>query len=190
MPTIEVQRDQLLAADEYLREFPQRAQRALLRAMNRSIKSARTVMVREIAKDTGLKSKDVRDALVLREAFATRPEASLAAKLKRLSLIDFRAKGPEPSRGRGRGVTYRLPGGKGRVENAFIATMHSGHRGVFKRKTRARLGIVELKGPSLGHVFAKYRPLGLARAREVFDTNFAHEMGFLQTAGGDDAGTD
>jgi len=185
MATIEAQGDQLIAAEQYLAEFPEKAQRALLRAMNRSIASGRTVMVREIARDTGLKSKDVRAALVMREAFANRPEASLAAKLKRLPLIDFRARGPEPSRGKGRGVTYRLQGGKGRVENAFIATMKSEHRGVFKRAGEARLGIVELKGPSLGHVFAKYRPLGLARVQEVFDKNFAHEAGFIQTGAAD-----
>lgn len=140
-------------------------------------------MTRLIAGDTGLKQKDIRESMVLRMASASSPEASLNAKLKRIPLIDFRAKGPEPSRGKGRGVSYRLPGGKGRVENAFIATMSSGHRGVFKRKGQDRLGIVELKGPSLGQVFSKFRPQGAARVLEVFDKNFDHEMDFINSGG-------
>ena len=78
---------------------------AMVRALNRSISSGRTVMVREIARDTGLKSKDVRDAMRLQEATLNRPEASLGAGLKRIPLVDFQARGPEPSRGRGRGVS-------------------------------------------------------------------------------------
>lgn len=166
-----------------------KVQRAFVRAANRSIGSGRTAMTRLMAGDTGLKQKNIRESMVLQEATASRPEASLTAKLKRIPLIDFRARGPEPSRGKGRGVTYRLPGGKGRVENAFIATMSSGHKGVFRRKGATRLGIVELKGPSLGQVFSKFRPQGVARVLEVFDKNFDHEMDFAQS-GGADAGAD
>lgn len=188
MATIEVQGDEAIEID--LRDMPAKVTRATVRALNRAIHSARTVMVRAMAGDTGLKSKDVRDAVVVREAFATRPEVSLAASRKRLMLIKFGAKGPVPSRGRGRGVTYRLRGGSGRVENAFIATMTSGHTGVFRRAGTQRLGIIELKGPSLGRVFAKFRPQGLARALEVFQKNFDHELACAKTAGGADAGAD
>jgi len=125
----------------------------------------------------------------MREASASRPEASLGASIKRIPLMKFNAKGPVPSRGRGRGVTYRLRGGRGRVENAFIATMKSGHVGVFRRAGKARLGIVELFGPSLGQVFKKFRPAGLARAWEVFQKNFDHELDFVK-GGVPDAGTD
>jgi hypothetical protein len=163
-----------------LRDYPAKVTRATVRALNRAIASGRTVMVREIARDTGLRSKDVRDAMVMREASAARPEARLAARLKRIPLIDFRARGPEPSRGRGKGVTYRLSGGRGRIESAFIATMKSGHRGVFRRKGKERLGIIELYGPSLGQVFRKYRAQGMARAQEMFEKNFDHELGFVK----------
>lgn len=188
MATIELHGDQAIEID--LREFPAKVTRATVRALNRAIGSGRTFMVREVARDTGILSRAVRDAMVMREASANHLVASLAARLKRIPLIDFKAKGPEPSRGRGRGVTYRLPSGKGRIETAFIAIMKSGHRGVYRRKGTARLGIVELKGPSLGHVFAKYRALGLARALEVFQTNFDHELDFVKTEGAPGAGAD
>lgn len=187
MATVEIEGAEAIAID--LRDYPSKVTKALVRALNRSINSGRTVMVREMAGDTGLKSKDIRDALTMREASASRPEASLGATIKRIPLMKFNAKGPVPSRGRGRGVTYRLRGGRGRVENAFIATMQSGHTGVFRRVGKARLGIIELLGPSLGQVFKKFRPAGLARAYEVFQKNFDHELNFVK-GGAPDAGTD
>src|SRR6185295_6722251 len=131
MFTIDVQGSAGVA--RMLNAYPDRVTRATVRALNRGIASARTLMVREIARDTGLKSADVRNALPMREATANNLTATLAASLKRIPLIKFNARGPEPSRGKGRGVTYRLTGSRGRHPNAFIATMGSGHRGVFAR---------------------------------------------------------
>jgi len=204
MATIEMQGADAIEID--LRDYPARVTRATVRALNRAIGSGQSVMTKEIAADTGLKQKDVRDALVKREATASRPEASLAATLKRIMLIKFGAKGPTPTRGKGRGVTYRLKGGKGRVESAFIATMKSGHTGVYRRAGAMQRGaagpsasarksagawsgnlpIIELKGPSIGQVFKKFRAAGLARALEVFQKNFDHELKFTNSPGQSD----
>lgn len=181
MISITVEGDQAIVAD--FTDAPRRVTIASVRALNRAIASGRTVMVREIARDTGLRSMDVRNALPLREATFNNPSAQFGAKLKRIPLIEFNARGPEPSRGRGRGVSYRLAGGRGRHPNAFIATMATRHRGVFVRIGKARLSIRELFGPSLGRVFRKYRPLGLARVREAFEQNFKHELEFVRSEG-------
>lgn len=169
--------------DRWLREHPKRATRATVRAMNRALTSGRALMVQRIAADTGLKSGVVRKAFAVRNATNERLEARLGVGLKRIPLIDFNARGPFPSRGKGRGVSYRLKGGSGRIPNAFIAEMKSGHRGVFARVGKTRLPIRELFGPSLGHVFAKYRPEGIAKLKEAFATNFAHEMAFESSRG-------
>lgn len=166
-----------------IRQLRDRAPIAISRALNRAAGSARTVMVREVARDMGLKSGTVRDQVQIDEARPSQGDISrLRARLsvsgKRIPLIDFGARGPEPSRGKGRGVSAKLPGGKGRYPNAFIATMRSGHRGVFARSTTKRLPIYELRGPSLPHVFTKYMPLGLARGQEALVTNLAHELRF------------
>lgn len=160
-------------------------EKALVRSLNRGIASGRTLMVSRIAKDTGLKSKDVRDALPMSEATLSRPVARLAASLKRIPLYKFGARGPMPSRGRGRGVSYKLPGsgGRQRVENAFVAQMKTGHMGVFRRKGPGRLPIIELYGPSIGRVFAKYREEALARAEEMFEQNFGRELRFQESRG-------
>jgi hypothetical protein len=177
MIDVSISGDQAIILD--FKDRPQSVTKALVRAMNRSMASGRTIMVREIAGDTKLKSKDVRDAMPLSEATLSRPEARLSASLKKIPLIRFQARGPEPSRGKGRGVTYRLgAGSRERIPNAFIATMKSGHRGVFKRVTSKRLPLIQLYGPSLGRVFEKFRAAGLARTLEAFEKNFDHELQF------------
>lgn len=182
MITVALEDTNALIAD--FRDFPGTTTKAMVRALNRAIGSGRTLMVREISKDTGLRSMDVRAALPMREATFDRPEARLAASLKRIPLIKFGARGPQPSRGRGTGVAYRLSGSRGRVPTAFIATMTSGHQGVFARKAKPRLPIRELFGPSLGHVFAKFRPAGVAKVQEAFAKNFSHELEFARSQRG------
>lgn len=154
--------------------------RAVVRALNRAIGSAQTVEKRAIADDTGLKQADVVKALTLKKANAGYLTASLSADLKRIPLYAFKARGPFPSRGKGRGVSYSLPGGRGSIPNAFIATVDSPsggeHTGVFARAGKDRLPIRERFGPSVGHVFIKYRPEATARAQEIFVSNFEHEM--------------
>ncbi len=151
------------------RRFPT----VVMRAMNRAATSARADMSRQIASDTGLKVGDVRDQIRLELATTSRLVARLTARGRRVPLIDFKARGPEPSRGRGRGVSVKLPGSKsgGRYPHAFIATMRSGHRGVFKRVGTKRLPIVELFGPSLVRVFLKFRSGVRARAIDTLKKN-------------------
>jgi hypothetical protein len=161
---------------------------AIARALNRSIGSASTIMSREMAGDLGLKVGDVKTEMRVKEARPDDLVARLSVSGKRIPLIKFGAKGPEPSRGRGRGVTARLSGGRNRYPNAFIATVGSGHRGVFIRKASLlrkspgawgkNLPITELRGPSLPHVFRKFLPIGLARGQEQLAKNLAHELSF------------
>jgi hypothetical protein len=151
-----------------------RAPQAIARSLNRAAVSARVVMVREIARDLSIKQGDVK--IHHHEASPAKHATRLSASLKRIPLIKFGARGPEPSRGRGTGVTARTR--TRRYPHAFIATMKSGHKGVFQRMRTSRLPIRELFGPSIGHVFRKYRPLGLARAIESFNKNLQAELKF------------
>lgn len=165
-----------------LRQQPKRTQRAVVRSLNRAIAAGRTLMGSLIAKDMGLKVGDAKAAITLREATAARLEARLAASLKRLPLIKFNARGPIPSRGVGRGVTYRI-GARGttRIPNAFIATMKNGHQGVFRRVAKGRLPIVELRGPSIGHVFDAHRAEVTQKTVSTFNDRLGHELRFAST---------
>lgn len=165
-----------------LRDAPGRAKQVAGRALPGAIRTARTVMVREIARDTGLTSGDVEKALTLyEEAYS----ATLGASVKRIPLIDFHAQGPVPSRGKGGGVTYQLKGGR-LIPNAFIAEV-DGRRGVFKRKGTGRVPLQELFGPSIAQVFEKYISLAAAKGEESFSKNFEHEF---SRAGGTEVAAD
>lgn len=159
-----------------LRTMADRTVPAITRGLNYAIAAARDVMVDAIASDVGLEPEKVRKQLPIRNATASTLSATLSATRKRIPLIDFHAQGPMPSRGQGQGVTYQLRGGAGRVPNAFLTVMKTGHKGVFARKGKARLPIRELFGPSLGHVFAAHRPAGVARATEAFRNSFSRDM--------------
>lgn len=166
-----------------LRRLKARYPRAVSRALNRAVVSARTYMVKHVAADTGLTSGAVKAVVVTREAHEQKLSASLEVKGARLPLVQFNARGPEPSRGRGRGVTARMPGGAGRYPHAFIATMQSGHRGVFQRRGQARLPIYELRGPSLPLVFAKFIPQGLEIGQAALIKNLRSELRFALSQG-------
>ena len=155
--------------------------KAVARGMNRTIQSAQTLSVRAIAEDLGIAQKEVRKTMALRKANRTRLEASLTSTGRRIPLIAFRARGPEPSRGKGKGVRYRLPGGRGIAPHAFIATMKTGHRGVFQRKGPARrLPIAELRGPSVPRVFRKQIDDAIqAKADAALVKNVQHEIEYL-----------
>lgn len=163
-----------------LQALETRAPHAVARAINRSTTTVRATAAREISADMGLRVGAVREQLVVSPATAANPVATITASGRRIPLIEFGARGPEPSRGRGRGVTYRFPRGRGRIPTAFITTMRSGHRGVFRRAGKRRLPIVELLGPSIPFVFstAAIRRALESRFHEAMMTNLPHEIEF------------
>lgn len=152
---------------KFIDRFPRETERAQVRAVNRGIKAGRTAGARAVAKDMGLRVGTARDRLELELARPGSPNATLRASRKRIPLIDFKGtSGPFPSRGKGRGVRSGLKGGRRQIPDAFI-TQVGGHRGVFRRKGRARLPIVELKGPSIWEVARKKVREMAARAQEA-----------------------
>ena len=168
-----------------LREMGRQAPIIVARALNRAQTAGKTATVKAVAQDTGLTQKYVARDLKVDKASRTQLRASLEISGRRLPLIAFQARGPEPSRGRGRGVSYRLPTGRGRIPEAFIATVGiGGHRGVFKRRTKKRLPISELRGPSIPHVFEKYVPVFERVAGESLVKNLRSEIDFAKSKEG------
>ena len=97
---IEVDSKEVTAAFEVA---PKKTGVALLRALKRGTKSAATHANRVVSKDMGVKVSDVRAKIRLENPTAQTLSGKLRANLKRIPLIKFGARGPEPSRGRGRG---------------------------------------------------------------------------------------
>lgn len=161
-----------------------RARSAIPRALNRTATQSRTPIVKDIAGDLKVVQRAVRQRINIDRATRLRYAAALYASAKRIPLVEFGARGPEPSRGRGRGVSSRLPS-KRRLPHGFLATMPSGHRGVFQRDKRKvmrskprREAIREEFGPSIYFAFEKFAPVAQARALEVLDKNMQHEFAF------------
>ena len=166
-----------LGMQQAIRDLKKRGMRAEIRAINRSAESAKVAMAREIQKDMKVRRvSDVKERIRVETATETKREATLYASSKRLSVWEMGAKGPYPSRGKGFGVTARTP--TRRYPGAFIAKMRSGHWGVFKRDSKARLPIKELRYVSIYHVFQKFRPVAVARALEQLQKNLKHEFRF------------
>jgi hypothetical protein len=157
--------------------------------LTRATSSASVALARDVAADMGLKVGVVKEQL---RAEVVDTEEGLVGRIsvsgRRIPLIDFNARGQEPSRGRGRGVSANTGGGRKTYPGSFIATTRSGHRGVFlrqgssSRKSRGawskNLPIVELKGPSLPNVVHKKSAVAIARFQEQFPKELQREVIF------------
>lgn len=166
------------------------ATKASVRALNRSIASSRTMAVSLVRQDMGLKSSVVRERITVMKATPSKQVARLAASNERIHLIEFNARGRYPSRGRGTGVRAKLPPpGKGTYPHAFIAfAKNSGKKLVLERyDAGGRKGArgprggktYALRGPSVARSFTRNGQAIQARAEEVLQKNFDHEVEFL-----------
>lgn len=161
--------------DLAVKRLKDRAPKAIARALNRASVSTRTIMVRRVAQDIGLKVGDVKKVFTEQSATPENLTARVIVRSKRIPLMAWNARQTR------RGVTARLPGGAGRYPHAFLATMPTGHRGVFQRKRPSRLPIRELRGPSITHVFHKHREAGLEAGEASLLKNLSHELRFALT---------
>lgn len=138
------------ATDKLLNAAQSKMKLATVRTLNRLADSVNSKAASEIARDLGLKNKDVKAALRISKARGSEqtPQAEVIATGKRIPLIAFAARQVR------RGVSYRI-GSAGRKTAAgkFIAKMRSGHEGVFGRRGKSRLPIDELLGPSIPRSF-------------------------------------
>lgn len=166
---------------------PDKVNAASARALNRAATSALAAIDGSVAKDLKLTVGDVRSQIEIIPATPERLIVRVAPARKQIPLVKFGARGPQPSRGRGK-VTADTGQGRKTYEGAFIATMKSGHRGVFRRvgggmrKSRGawsmNLPIVELKGPSIAWAFKKYRTVGMEAGASSLKKNLLSELRF------------
>lgn len=144
------------------RSAAEEAPKAVQRALNKTAITARAQAARSI-RDTGygLKVATIKGAFTIRRATQADLKAIVTATGRPIPLIQYGA------RQTGRGVSVNVKNGRKVIAHAFIATMHSGHEGVFirvdnKRKRVIRNGkvyysglpIKELFGPSVPSAFA------------------------------------
>ena len=115
--------------DKYARRLtPTEIDTAISRAMNHTAKKARTRMVREIRTVYNIRAKDARKAMRHIQARPRFLESRIEVTGRPLPAIAFGARQTKA------GVSIAVFRGQRKViKSAFIATMGSGHRGVFAR---------------------------------------------------------
>lgn len=166
--------------------------KALVRAVNRTIEQAQTRMSREISREYNIKSGDVKARMFIRRASSRqgsfRIEASLevsSRKGRSANVIRFDAKQTP----KGVSVKIRRTGGRQVIRGAFIANKG---RTVFQRVGDARLPIKAVQTIDIGQMFNAKRinAVVVSLMLEKFPEIFAREVAFYtdrfnrQRAGG------
>jgi hypothetical protein len=156
---------------------------ATLRALNRAIITTRADVSRRLNKDTGVRVKIIKRRLVIIPPKIEHLEATLRIDGTPVPAREYRAK-QTPT-----GVTFGTGSSRAFLKGAFLATMKSGHKGVYSRArpSRSRKGkprsspalpIFERFGPPLSIVALRTAILDASRTvgEQALRKNLAHEM--------------
>jgi hypothetical protein len=122
-----------------LQRLGQQAPRAIALAVNDTARHVRSEASKGIRAEWNVKAKTIREAIKTRPATTANPEAQVTASSKPLPLYGF---GPRKLK---RGYSVRIKKGRPptRLPTSFVATMSSGHVGLFERMGKGRLPIRE-----------------------------------------------
>jgi hypothetical protein len=118
-------------------------------ALNDTAKNAQVEAAQRLRPLLGLPSAEIKAAFQIEPAVAGHLEAALVVDGRPIPLVEFKARQTES------GVTATIAGKQEQYAHAFLATMRTGHRGVFRRRTRARLPIFQVFGPSVHGMLAR-----------------------------------
>ena len=131
----------------FVNKMPKAGKRSIARSLNKAITQTRTRAAREISAKRNILVGRAKKDMRIQRASPDRPVAAIHASGKPIPVIAVK------------GVKRQTPlGVKAKIEakkkphlfkGAFIATMASGHTGVFERIGKKRLKIRELKLPSV-----------------------------------------
>ncbi len=145
------------------------AKKALLKGMNRSSATIRTRAGREVAKEMGVKVRDVREATDLKRARRSDLTATITARGRPFNLIRFRARQSK----RGAPGVRAKPWGQAR----FFPGMWIGNNGrtVFVRTKRQGRNVRSAYGPGVANTFTK--KVRTRAFRKLFADRFKIEFG-------------
>ncbi len=145
---------------------------AAVRALNKTARWMRTHVAREAAQSLNVRVGLIRNGLILLRARASHPESGVALG-KATGVIKAAELGTPRQNRRGTRVAKR------QFDGAFIATMPTGHRGVFRRKGKSRLPIQEVQLVATGRIADVMEQLADRHAMARFERLFEHELRYL-----------
>lgn len=117
--------------------------KAVAMALADTQRNTKTKAASAIAKHMGAKSAGVKEAIDLPFVAVGQYQADIKASKRPIPLINFKV------RQTAKGVSTTAWGKTTQIHGAFIATMKSGHRGVYRRTSSHRTPIKELWGPTV-----------------------------------------
>ncbi len=146
--------------------------KATLRALNKTARWLRTQVARDTAKSLNIKVGAVKKDLLLLRPSRQHMQAGVALGKHAGVIQAVKLGAPKQTQ---QGVRT----GKRFWSNAFIATMPSGHRGVFRRRGHSRLPIREMQLVVTGRMATVMQDLADNKAAAYFETVFARELHYL-----------
>lgn len=161
---LEIDPAKLLEVEKLLADVPRGAPKAISTAINKTLRRVRTMEAREIREELNLKYSDVLARFRIEHSTVAKLAGSVTASRKAVPMIKYGAK----QTAAGVRVIVRRSRGVETIKSAFIATMASGHTGVFRRAPDAKhrrvikngksrstaLPIKEVYGPTVVGVLA------------------------------------
>lgn len=165
-------------AAKLLKDFGTIERKAMVLALNRVAQQAQTAATKTMRERYAFPTKVIKGTLRIYRANNGRLQASLISKGPRVQLIHMTARQTR------KGVTVRVGKSRKLIKSAFIATMQSGHVGVFTRKGKARLPIKELYTIAIPEAFASQHVGAAMRAKvnEALPARYQHELDRLAKA--------
>lgn len=190
---------QFAQLEKTLKAYPRGIAKVTTRALNKVATSSRQEISVEVRKHLNIKAGELKKRnITLRKASYRRQSATIGIRGSRIPLEKLSARQTK------KGVTYKIGkvGPRKLAQRAFIATMKSGHRGVFKRvaimnqdtpnkdqvwfmppwspsfdeSQSKRLPITELKGPSVPQVFQDIAEFSKSVHERKISTNLEREL--------------
>lgn len=171
----------LAEAQKLLKYMPNAVPKAAARAINRAATAAKTEAWKQVKKEYTVKQTYVKRAWdKISKAFPGRLEAKLVSKGSVMALSYFTHRPKSVPKRRPKNPVYvqvRRDGG-GRIAHAFLATMKSGHTGIFTRAGKSSYPIDQKYGPSVPQMLGNKTVSGFIeeRATVVLNQRFEHEV--------------
>lgn len=164
--------------EKELREDAKKLKKAGVRALNKTATQSRNFAQRETRKVINIKASKIKKAYAVVRAKINQPEPHAEINVRYTTLPVIEYNGVRQTR---KGVSVKMRKDKGRklFKGAFIQKMPSGHRGVFRRKSKRRLPIRQLRGPSVHSVFVEKLSIIEKKSSEILDRVYTSELNFI-----------
>ena len=151
-------------------------------ALNRAGTSARKSASDEVRSDWNIKQKDLYGYIKITKASSATGTYIFRLKSKPIPLAKFSTASQlvvPAGRRQKRSPSYKLKkaGGRSRVSGSFVAKMKSGHVGIFNRRGKRSLPIIELTSITPTSMFMEGADEAyIKRFEEVFVERMKHEL--------------